>query len=113
MDYLPEDIPEGPLLDPVDTLSFLFLDGAGKSKLGFHMDTMQATPCTCSSDSLYPPGCYDVTGAEIILANGLWGDSYAREDCVLLAGPCVHAYRGSSHSQQPFPLESSRITKLH
>lgn len=86
MDYLPEDIPEGPLLDPVDTLSFLFLDGAGKSKLGFHMDTMQATPCTCSSDSLYPPGCYDVTGAEIILANGLWGDSYAREDCVLLAG---------------------------
>ena len=33
MDYLPEDIPEGPLLDPVDTLSFLFLDGAGKSKL--------------------------------------------------------------------------------
>ena len=86
MDYLPEDIPEGPLLDPVDTLSFLFLDGAGKSKLGFHMDTIQATPCTCSSDSLYPPGCYDVTGAEIILANGLWGDSYAREDCVLLAG---------------------------
>lgn len=85
MDFLPEDLPET-LPDPFTMFSFLFLDGGGKSRLGFHTDTKQAAPCACACDSLYPPLCYDFSGAELTIANGVWGDSYGRDDCVILAG---------------------------
>ena len=86
MDFLPEDLPDR-LPNPFTMFSFLILDGGGgKSKLGIHTDTKQANPCTCACDSLYPVGCYDVEGAQLLWANGVWGDSYSREDCVILAG---------------------------
>ena len=85
IDFLPEDLPAS-LPNPFTMFSFLFLDGGGKSKLGIHTDTKQAVPCTCACDSLYPKGCYDFEGAQLTWANGVWGDSYGREDCVILAG---------------------------
>jgi hypothetical protein len=85
IDVLPEDLPTE-LADPFDMLSFLFLDGAGVSKLGIHTDTDQLMPCVCSCDSLYPPGCYDFTGGEFSWANGVWADPYARNDAVIVLG---------------------------
>jgi len=85
MDFLPEDLPAR-LPNPFTMFSFLILDGGGKSKLGIHTDTKQANPCACACDSLYPVGCYDLEGAQLLWANGVWGDSYTREDCVILAG---------------------------
>jgi hypothetical protein len=86
------DEPDVPLKlkDPFDMLSFLHLDGGGNSKLAVHTDTDQVSPCVCSCDSLYPEGLYDVKGAELLVANGVWGEPYGRRDAIVLAGHTVH-----------------------
>mgnify|MGYP006936339883 CR=1 FL=1 len=80
------DLPEGPLREQWDVLSFLTLDSGGSSRLGVHVDTDQLYPCLCTCDSLYPPGYYDVQGGGLCLPDGVWVEEYSRKSAILLNG---------------------------